>query len=315
MKIKSKLILATTSLLVLSGVAAGTSTFAWFTANQSASAQLTAISVNSDQDQLTIESNITDAELVDTDITIDPDNGTNDYSQSFVGVTHLTDVSGNGINFFKGYLSADSTQASQTIASSSALNEGTTPITHPYCFEFTTKFTSSNANHDMAIFLSKNSTIEGVSESAADVSIANGARVAVLDPTEKSLLAYYAPNDDTFSNPYIFADGSIANGDILTQEVTADNLGLTTGNILSTTDYASNLLTSAYKSTIDYNENTSTTTEAAGSAGYIGRIVDNGELNVVIRVWLEGTDSDMSNSALTGFFNTNLVFNGVTVNA
>ena len=47
MKIKSKLILAATSMLVLSGVAAGTSTFAWYTANRQVDFAVTNINAQS----------------------------------------------------------------------------------------------------------------------------------------------------------------------------------------------------------------------------------------------------------------------------
>ena len=100
MKIKSKLILAASSLLVLSGVAAGTSTFAWFTANQSSTVDVTSIGVYTNTNELSI--GVTPQDGV---FTANSGVDTTDYSYAAdlaVENSSLTDVSGNGVDLYKG---------------------------------------------------------------------------------------------------------------------------------------------------------------------------------------------------------------------
>lgn len=290
MKIKSKLILATSSLLVLSGVAAGTSTFAWFTANQTATADITSIGVNTNTDELSMA-------VVAEDATVFPTNTGTDPDIAFVAATgvennKLTDVSGSGVHLFKGIANGDG----------EVTGSKTVDYAGPYCFDFDVTFTNSNPNKDMAVFLSATSSIKPTSESETDdVALANSMRVAILNSAETSSLAYYAPNETTTTR-------------IITGSSTEEGLGttpFTAGNATASElglSYEQNILLNDY--TVDYTDDTATTTTSA--KGYVGTIAANGSLQVTARIWLEGTDDDCTNTAVSGNVGVNLVFNGVS---
>ncbi|MFA6796502.1 MAG: hypothetical protein WCR63_02870 [Bacilli bacterium] len=303
MKIKSKLILAASSLLVLSGVAAGTSTFAWFTANQSSTVDVTSIGVYTNTNELSMAVTPQDSGVFTTN-----SGDTTDYSyaaDSAVENSSLTDVSGNGVNLYKGNIQVEQVgdDEAQHITGSYLVEEKAAP----YCFDFDITFSVSNSEEAMAIFLSSESKILAAnSENAADESLANSMRVAILNSDENESLAYYAPNEtDASSLSQIITDSkaSYLTGHGLSSEPPTDSeLGLTT-NI-------QNILTGDYDE--DYTDGTGSPTSKA--KGYLGQVSsgEDAEFTVTARIWLEGTDSDCNTTALSGNVSVNLVFNGVS---
>ena len=298
MKIKSKLILAASSLLVLSGVAAGTSTFAWFTANQSATISASTMTVDADIDELSITATSEDSGFTAND---------DATARTFEGdtTTKLTDVSGNGISFFKastidGVYTSSSTEMSSNLA--------------PTSFTFAVTFTRTNTANDMAIFLSNESSITANHPGTdADVSLAHSARVAILDTAGSESLAYYAPNEATVAGLEKII--TAANTEAVTPSAT--NLKLTNNvqNILAIDNFGTANWT-------DYNDADGVAAKSAGGGaststsaqiGYIGTIAySETTLNVRIRVWLEGQDADCDNDAKGGAIDANFIFNGVS---
>jgi len=283
MKIKSKLILAASSLLVLSGVAAGTSTFAWFTTNQKATVDVTSIGVNTNTDELKMDVAAEDSDIFTENTGTAPDS-------LFVAATEadndqLTDVSGSGVDLYKATVDNDGNITGyQSIA-----------YVAPYCFNFDITFTNTNPEKDMAVFLSSTSSIDPTtSDDVEDEALANSMRVAILNSTKDESLAYYAPNE---------ADTSIiidSVGTVTDTNADASDLDLVTND--------QNILLNDY--TTDYNDATATTT--ADAKGYIGTIPAGVSLEVTARIWIEGTDADCDNDALEGNVGVNLVFNGVS---
>jgi len=107
MKIKSKLILAATSLLVLSGVAAGTSTYAWYTANRQVELEVTNISAIAQLSTLTMKYEYSENARNGSDENgtdgIDPFSIDESSADSAIVGTFsktLTDVSSNGDNSY-----------------------------------------------------------------------------------------------------------------------------------------------------------------------------------------------------------------------
>ena len=300
MKIKSKLILAASSLLVLSGVAAGTSTFAWFTANQSATIAASTMTVDADIDELSIT-----ATAEDSGFTASGDA----TERTFTGgtSTKLTDVSGNGITFFKA-----STINGVYTNSSTEMSSNLTPTS----FTFAVKFTRTNTANDMAIFLSNESSITANNpETPADVSLADSARVAILNTDGSESLAYYAPNEDTVAG----LEDIITAANTVAVKPSATNLKLTNNvqNILANDNFGTEYWT-------DYNDADGVAAKSAAAAGhtatstsaqigYIGTIASfETTLNVRIRVWLEGQDADCDNDAKGGAIDAKFIFNGVS---
>ena len=300
MKIKSKLILAATSLLVLSGVAAGTSTFAWFTANQAATITASTISVDADIDELQIAVSPDDA----SSFTADTDGLTT--RKTFTGGvdTLLTDVSGNGLEFFKGTTDVDGNYSN----SSTLITDNSAPTS----FTFTVTFTRTNTANDLAIFLSNTSSVtpnDGLT-TGADTNLANSTRVAIISGDTSSSLAYYAPNEASVSGlESILVDA--ANTAAVAPD--AANLELT--------DNTQNILTAGnFGSITDYNDsdgvaakNEGLTNYTSTNLGYIDTIAS-GEttLQIKVRLWLEGQDADCDNNAKGGKIDANFIFNGVS---
>lgn len=283
MKIKSKLILAASSLLVLSGVAAGTSTFAWFTTNQLATVEVTSIGVNTNTDELSMTVTPEDSDIFTENSGTAPDS-------LFVTATEadndqLTDVSGSGVDLYKATVDDDGKITGyHSIA-----------YVAPYCFNFDITFTNTNPEKDMAVFLSSTSSIDPTTPGDVnDVPLANSMRVAILNSTKDESLAYYAPNEADTSR-IIDSVGTVTD-----TNADASDLDLVTND--------QNILLNDY--TTDYNDATATPT--ADAKGYIGTIPAGVSLEVTARIWIEGTDADCDNYALEGNVGVNLVFNGVS---
>jgi len=293
MKLKSKLVLAASSLLILSGVAAGTGTYAWFTATQSATVGVNQINVNTDTRGLTMTATATDASHVVTDAAASTANNPV-FTATAVNTEGkldngncLTDVSGNGKSFFKATMS-DSTITGATAISSLAV---------PYVYEISLTFTSVSST-PMAIFLSSaNSSINNnATIPSGDKDLAGAARVAIVSNAAnvagETVLAYYAPHD-TIDDSYTYFNGT----------------GSTSTEKVSTIVAANNLLDASKVSIADSND--ATTGVTASLNGYVGEANAN-PLNVKARIWIEGQDSDCDNAALAQTFSTMLKFYGIS---
>jgi len=298
MKLKSKLVLAASSLLVLSGVAAGTGTYAWFTANQSVDANINNIGVESHGNGLTIAAASSDA----TNLVGDDTNSTT-YNKIFTSSASLTDVSSDGINFYKASLDANGN------ITGAALRTPATGVTAPLYYEVKVTFTRTNISEPMAIYVSKSTSIVSQNDSiAADhKDLANAARIAILNSAKSSVLAYMAPND-TITTDYKYVSA------------TASPFTTALDVPASTNAYYDNTYTTDVS---DYTLNSAT--KAASRAGMgdgwllnlTGAIAS---ADVYVRIWLEGTDSDCDNSAIgtgvagdvTQKIKSQLIFNGLT---
>ncbi|MFA6796767.1 MAG: hypothetical protein WCR63_04285, partial [Bacilli bacterium] len=220
----------------------------------------------------------------------------------------LTDVSGNGVDLYKGNIQVVQVDGDdvQKITGSHTADK-----VAPNCFDFDIEFKVSNSEEAMAIFLSSESKIlPADSEKDYDVSLANSMRVAILNSNEDESLAYYAPKETNASSlsqiitapqaSYLVADKTL---DGLSDEPpTAIELGLTTND--------QNILTGDYVK--DYTDGTNSPTSEA--KGYLGEVLSGKDekFEVTARIWLEGTDSDCNENALSGNVSVNLVFNGVS---
>lgn len=315
MKIKNKILLAASGLLVLSAAAAGTGTYAWFVANNSGTLGTT-FHAASNNPELKFTVTPTDTVHLDgglaeagslANITPVTANGAQKSADS-----KLTDVSSNGKTFWKASLSNGSVDS---------LSDKTTPYTvqgmeststAPYYYEFALTFSHTLTNLPMAVFLSSGSSITAVTatgEGAAEQQdkndkLAGCMRAAIVDSTKNNLLAYYAPNETIDSN-YKFYDG--ADKTTNHKELNASNLGFATG-------YTQNLLDSTYVTDVtDMTYQADTTNATSTKPGYLGTLAaNNGTLTVYLRIWIEGEDANCDNTAIDGVVNAQFKFNGVT---
>ena len=301
MKLKSKLILAAASLMVLSGAAAGTSAFAWFTANTAATATLNGTGV-ANVDQLNIAA-AAEAKTA-TEVTNTTGTGSSNTvaNQTFVAIAGksnaLTDVSSQGNIFYK----------QSSTGTYYAVNTAETNYPLPYYYQFAVTFSHTNTTKSMAIFLSHTSSITS-NHASQLVDIKNVARVAILDGD--NLVAFYAPNRDLKTNntyrKYLGLNESSA---IAEKEIYTD----ATTNVCAT-GYKMNVLDSSY--TTDVTDVSTGVT--ANQPGYLCTLTGTGTTatkTLTVRIWLEGEDPDCINtdathSVLTQALTANLVFNGI----
>ncbi|MCI2069073.1 MAG: hypothetical protein LKJ88_05805 [Bacilli bacterium] len=287
MKLKSKLILAAASLMVLSGAAAGTSAFAWFTANQFATATASyAVKSNTDDLSVTMAMSSDAAGY----FTVAKDSTTGNSTATSTNAK-LTDISGSGKNFWK--VTFDSTNnPNGAVAITSEKKDGTDFL---YYLNMTLTFGHTNGTEPMAVFLSSTSAFSQV---ASGKEAYKAARLAILSSDDSAVVAYYAPQDAA-------ADLTMLYGTTAATEAVNDTT-------LTTSPLSNNILTSAYAT-----DATDATASTATQAGYLGQIAAGSASTLVLhaRIWLEGTDANCGNVNLGGIFSASLVFNGTKVNA
>lgn len=307
MKIKSKLILAATSLLVLSGVAAGTSTYAWYTANRqvslgitniSAEAQLTSLDMSYDPTLNTRNSAEEGSEGVDpfTNTTADDSNA---FSGSFT--KKLTDVSSQGDhNFVKPIFGADDSVDptewwdDEDDYLSAPTNANGDVFFHRFVFTFT-----ASGEDDVALYLSPKSTVTDTDPSPVDetLSVADAVRMsfsATTDDTEvgsaDTEMIYANPNGSGESN-YLADENDF-------EEDAVDNssgFGILEEN---GTDGFFDRETNYTESEFFYGDGetgsgTQDTKFNDSSTGFLAELDStNDTVYVTVDIWIEGTDDD-----------------------
>jgi len=324
MKIKNKLILAATSMLVLSGVAAGTSTFAWYTANSRVEFDLTNIAAQSETTSLDVEyvespRNVWDdpstTELdeggidgfaSETDPNSDPGNAA---ALTFGYTGKLTDVSsiGDG-NFVKpiwdndgGTDSTDSVGFWTDEADYEAEHEGIV-----WYHEFTLKFTAGGTGGAVALYLSPNTSKTFVSENTTnggDLTVEDSVRFSAVDTSSGDQIFLANPNGNA-EESFIASDATVAaESDVNTVKpdlAVLDNSSFF-GNANGGTNFASSDFVSGNANTgeILYSD-----VEQSGYLGEMdptGATDDDKSTTVTFYTWIEGTDIDTVADA-TDFF-------------
>lgn len=272
---KSKLLLTSVGLALLSGIAATGSTFAWFTATRTASLSYSNATVE------TTTSNLKISYVGNAGTFSDPGDIENVNKLDLLGGARITDISGDGLEFVKPVWSATSTIASDINSvdtavgnylevSISVINEGSSKL-HVYL------------GKDTGIF----ANVAG--DAAASDAALKAARLAVITGEEGTTLAeqpqfiIVADEDDTV-HEYLSAESvnaafplNFGNGDVDTYIKTYDNV-----------IYQEDIET---KHLID---------DADEIGAKLGVIEANSNLKVTFRLWIEGQDSDAVNEAIGG---------------
>jgi hypothetical protein len=322
MKIKSKLILAATSLLVLSGVAAGTSTYAWYTANRQVSLGITNISA--------------EAELTTLDMTYDEtlntrndSSGTDPFTQvgtddnAFAGTfsKNLTDVSSKGDhNFFKPIFGADDTvdPAGWWDDEDDYLAAPTNAADDVFYHQFVFTFTASG-DADVALYLSPKSTVtENASGALNLLTVANAVRMSFSTTYDTAVadteMIYANPNGEA-ENFYLADDTDFVEDAIGTTpgfDVLEENGS--TGFFDRDTNYTESEF---YFGTGGTGSGTQITKFDADTVGFLAQLEPGATTPVTtayitLDIWIEGTDDDCA-SELTyadyyGLFDVSLEF-------
>jgi len=256
---KNKILLTSVGLAMLSGIAATSSTFAWFTTTRTASISYSDATVTSAQGdlQLTYLGSPNNFSTKPADNTIG-------NTVSLVGGNNITDISGDGTNFFKPTWSSVEGIASKIDAVSTA--EGS-------YIEINTNV-KNKGTASMNVYLGTGTEI-----TSANADAKNASRMAVL--VDSALTIMYAPDTADTAHSYLNAASATAVKVFGSGTGTAATRGNYGGTVLHTFATA-NLIADAVPAS-------KVATLAAGAAA-----------NVTFRVWLEGEDLNAVNDAISG---------------
>lgn len=290
MKLKNKILLGASSLLVLSGAAATTGTFAWYTANRQATVNVTKMSVTSQVATLSIAMNKLDGDTIETDQA-----GEGEGVRTISDTTNrLVDVSGNGssiTSFVKPYF--DFTGKGETSNVAGWWDEATYKGLYQnsiWYHKFTYKFSISN--QDVALYVSPKSSVKANSDTGRAANVEKSVRVsAIIDtvdtknpnPTEATStkqVLYMDFNGDT--TPKYWSKPS----ESTTVTPNETNVSVADGAVLTSTFFTGD--NAANNKVTDFTKEN----YKNYSKGYLGDITTDGSIYISFIVWIEGTDSN-----------------------
>lgn len=306
MKFKNKILLASASLLVLSGAAASTGVFAWYTANRAAEVKVTKMTATSTEGALAIDNGTGAEHGVEITQNTKSDSAKQDLNITPVKNAYLVDVTGDGDGTFnKPFYVKKSKEFNVTDMVGHWNDEAAYRTNYSenayYYYSFDLNFSISGGDGSYGLLLSRSCTLTDT-----DATVAKTVRLSAKAGNRK----VYANINDTDTGYYTYSDsdkkwtevksieGGTANQGVLTSEYFGKNAD---GSPL---DEGSTPKDSSTFNTTDDN--------------YLGNIPANDKegLTVTFYVWIEGhasantgdgTDlAKAGNSSAT--FNLNLKF-------
>lgn len=274
---KNKVLLGAIGLVLLSGIAATSSTFAWFTTVRTASISYSEATVQSSDGNLAIEYLSS----------LNTWSGAPSYDEeankvTIAGANKVTDISGDGKTFYKPVWTTPVSAASsiETVPTT-----GDSGVADGFYIDFTVRLSRDNAvaENGLKVYLGTGTTIAPKdSSNDKDTGAVQAARLAVIDH-EENVKVRWAPEEETEAKYITTGDGELYG----------------VSDFKTTTD-----------STYKHGEITSADSKAAADqAGFLVADLSKGvanEANVTFRIWLEGEDKDCNNDILGGVFNVNI---------
>lgn len=268
---KSKLLLTSVGLAVLSGIAATGSTFAWFTAVRTASLSYSKATVG------TTTSNLRISYLGNAGTFSNPSGGvTNVNTLNLSGGAAITDISGDGLEFVKPVWSATSTIAS-------TINSVDTAVGNYLEVSISV---INDGSSKLNVYLGEDTGIFANDANAASQVALKAARLAVIAEVEEEDQVQFiiVADEADEEHEYLIADSvnaafplDFGNGDV-------DAYIETYTDVIYQDDIET-------KHLID---------DADDIGAKLGVIEGNSNLKVTFRLWIEGQDSDAVNAAIGG---------------
>ena len=281
---KNKVLITSIGLALFSGIAATSSTFAWFSAVQNASVSFNSATVEYEENDLSVAY----ASSLNTGIVA----GGTANALTLTGSNKVTDISGDGLNFYKPLWDAALDTPSARVAYNiETLDMASAGDADGYFVDFTLTISRSDTGaNGMMVYLGAGTEITAATPSdTEDEKAVLGARLAVIN--SDALLLTYAPDaDDAGGHNYIVA----AAGEEL-YSVADFDLASNASVVSSFTSYQTN------------------DAAVAAEAVAIADLSTATSANVTFRAWLEGEDSDTINAAIGGVFNIDLKIYGLSV--
>lgn len=285
MKTKKSILVSAVAMLVLSGAAMGTGTFAWFTTSRQVTVNFSDVQVTTQGGNLLVNYVTDESDSYSTSITSE-----GGLAISAAANNNITDISGNGINFYKPNWkpTAQGTEADsmQVIAG----DEG-------YYIDFQLQIARSDIQNQGAtdgfkVYLGSNTKVTAKTAADDDVAAAAAARVSILNADANASILYHAYEVDAEGYDFI----QTGTGPLYTLS------GYELGNATSITGFRAGAL-------VNRVNNAGTHTEPANSSPVIADLSATvTSLTVTVRVWIEGTDPEATNTASTGAFSVTLDF-------
>jgi len=291
MKNKTKVVLGLAAVLAGTVGVAGVSTFAWFTTQNTAQmafahAYIKANNANISVTYETVANNGITAEQVSTS-----GNGFNVAS-----TVDVTDISGDGINFYRPIWSNFATKTASGISSYSAIGG--------HYVKFGATITNQNTNQGVYVYMGSGCTIEGNTADALDVTAAKASRLAVVDPAGNagngSLISYWqAASVDL--RTYSFVSTGAAGTD---SAYGVDGYKLVTCSVANLSTWRlgafSNPSTNKYVAS-DAARNAANTVDSARAVGdgqTVCYLAASGTKRVDFVMWVEGTNDEATDAII-----------------
>lgn len=298
---KNKILISAAGMLVVSAAAATASTFAWFTTVRNATINYSQAEVYSSSSDLTVAWK---SSLLTTVAHASAD----EQNISVTGVHRITDISGNGQNFYKPIWNSSDTNSSDADSVTTLLTSGI-GAADGYFVDFTLTISqSSAATGDMNVYVGGATTITAhTADDPQDEAAVNCARLAVLDEASAPVFIWTPDSDDAAYN-YVSTAAA--------------------GTSWKTVDgFTSNAQTAAFDETDNFHAGalTTYTTTALATAAHVYPVVtlygtdattpDYSD-DITIRAWIEGEDPECENvtaggGALGGVFDFSIDIYGV----
>ena len=276
---KNKVLLSPVCLLLLSGIAATSSTFAWFTTVRNAS-------INYNDATATTESGNLKLTYVSSLNTVSQTTDTATNTVTVTGTNKITDISGNGQNFFKPVW-ASQVDHDNGIASviNTVATTGSAGVADGYYVDFTVNVARDNdvSEKGLKVYLGAGTAFTDTKAAVApspEVDIVPTLRLAVLNASN-TVMVRWAPEAET-SAKYLVSGAP---------DVADSTYGLNTHKF--TDETTTTLKTGAIS--------TYTTQTAADAAGFMVADLSSTvatSANITFRAWIEGTDAQTTNDII-----------------
>ena len=314
MKLRSKLLLSATCLLTISVAATATSAYAWFVSNRQASVTINSATIKTNATNLKIAGVAKDATNGDTAAF-----STGAVAGGLTASTDITatDISGDGVNFYKpklapdfGVLKSDPATATYNATSISSV---TNSDKNTYYHQFKLTFSQDNADVNTGVFLSSESKVS-LASGATSEGLPLCTRVAFLSEsktetgTELLLLRYWAPNRASVSE---------ANESYIKKAYTGDTPvsiqdGDTESSVLQSVSVEGSTIKdkSIYGTPEDVND---ATKNKDTKNAFLLKLAGTTPQTITVRIWFEGMDDACDSKYLTQTIDANLKFNGVNM--
>lgn len=296
MKKKNKVLLTLMGLVVLSGIAATSSTFAWFTTIRNATVSFTDVTVESEGNDLNIELKSSLSGLTaDAGSTSVEQGGTNELT--LTGTTKVTDVSSDGHDFYKPVWNAMDNQIADSIEEID-LTAGNDPA-EGFFVDFTLTISLAagyQGTQGLNVYLGPGTEItpktDAANQARNDKAVA-ATRMAVLDGNNTILI--YSPVKEASGYKYITYTGVDTDKAHEVEEYKVETLS----------DVREEATYFEYFSTVD------DVTQGYEVIADLQPTAGNDSKDITFRVWIEGEDDDAVRAAIGGVFDIDIYLYGL----